>query len=130
MADSDKRRHPGLQHVAFNYETLDDLLGTYLRLKGLGILPLWAADHGVGTSFYYEDPDQNRVELNINNYSNDWTATEYMRNSHTLGARPAAIDPEKMVTERDAGTSPWELHERAMAGEFAPAKPFDARAHF
>src|SRR5208283_4851588 len=34
--DPDKARHPRLQHVAFEYETLDDLLGTYARLKGLG----------------------------------------------------------------------------------------------
>jgi catechol-2,3-dioxygenase len=130
VADPDKRSHTGLQHVAFNYETLDDLLGTYIRLKGLGILPVWAADHGVGISFYYQDPDQNIVELNINNYGNDWTATEYMRSSNSSAGRPALIDPEKMVTERDAGRSAWELHERALAGEFAPEKPFDPRTHF
>ena len=44
--DPDKRRHTGLQHVAFEYATLDDLLGTYVRLKGLGI-PLLVA----GTEF-------------------------------------------------------------------------------
>jgi catechol-2,3-dioxygenase len=129
-ADPDKRRHTGLQHVAFNYETLDDLLGTYLRLKGLGILPVWAADHGAGMSFYYQDPDQNMVELNINNFGSDWTATEYMRSSNSSAGRPALIDPEKMVIERDAGRSPWELHERALAGEFAPEKPFRPRDHF
>lgn len=48
-ADSDKDRHARLQHVAFECETFDDLLGTYARLKRLGIVPLWAADHGVGT---------------------------------------------------------------------------------
>ena len=35
--DPDKRHHTGLQHVAFQCETVDELLGTYLRLKGLGI---------------------------------------------------------------------------------------------
>jgi hypothetical protein len=30
-------------------------------------------DSGLGTSFYYEDPDQNVVELNVNNYGNKWT---------------------------------------------------------
>jgi hypothetical protein len=41
-------RHARMQHVAFECETFDELLGTYARLKGLGILPLWATDHGLG----------------------------------------------------------------------------------
>ena len=36
---------------------LDDLLGTFVRLKREGILPLRAADHGLGTAFYYAGPD-------------------------------------------------------------------------
>ncbi len=52
VTDPNKRRHTGLQHVAFECATCDELLGTYARLKGLGITPVWAADHGVGaTSF-------------------------------------------------------------------------------
>jgi catechol 2,3-dioxygenase len=127
VAEPDKRRHTGLQHVAFEFATLDDLLGTYVRVKGLGILPVWAADHGVGTSFYYDDPDQNRVEINVNNYGNAWTATEHIKTSPPTFA---AIDPDKMVAARKAGASPWELHERAVAAEFAPIKPFDPRARF
>jgi catechol-2,3-dioxygenase len=120
VVDPDKARHPRLQHVAFEYQTFDDLLGTYLRLKGLGIMPVWATDHGLGTAFYYEDPDQNIVEINVNNYGNAWTATEHMKTSSpTL----APVDPEKMVAARKAGASPWELHERTVTGEFAPAKP-------
>ena len=118
-ADPDKRRKPRVQHVAFEYATLDDLLGTYVRLKGLGILPVWAVDHGVTTAFYYEDPDQNTVELNANTYHDEWTASEHMK---TAGPRNADIDPDKMVAARKAGASPWELHERAGDGEFAPPK--------
>src|SRR5271166_5809749 len=66
-ANATQRRGGPLQHVAFQCETFDDLLGTYIRLKSLNILPLWAADHGVGTAIYYEDPDRNVVEINVNN---------------------------------------------------------------
>jgi catechol 2,3-dioxygenase len=117
--DPDRRRHTGLQHVAFEYATLDDLLGTYVRLKGLGILPVWAADHQVGTSIYYHDPDRNMVEINVNNYGTVWTATECLR---TANPRPVPIDPDKMLAARKRGASPWELHEQAVAGKFAPAE--------
>ena len=125
--DPDKPRHVRLQHVAFECDTFDDLLGTYARLKSEGILPMWAADHGVGTAFYYEDPDQNIVELNVNNYGNEWTATEHIK---TSSPKLAHVDPEKMFAERKAGASPWELHERAFAGEFAPTTRYAPNAVF
>jgi catechol-2,3-dioxygenase len=119
--DPDKSHYVRLQHIAFAYDTLDDLLGSHARLKGLGIIPKWAADHGVGMSFYYEDPDENIVELNVSNYASEWTATEHMKNSP--GFTRVHVDPDKMLAARKAGMPSWELHERAVAGEFAPAKP-------
>ncbi len=127
VADPDRARHTRLQHVAFACRTLDDLLGTFVRLKGLGILPLRVADHGLGTAFYYADPDRNIVELSINNYGDDWTATEHLR---TAPPAMALVDPDKMHAARKAGGSPWEVHERAVAGEFAPDEPQDPRAFF
>jgi len=124
--DPDRGRHTGLQHVAFECNTLDDLLGTYVRLKNLGILPQWAADHGVGISLYYEDPEQNRVEINASNYTDRWTATEHLRVSR--GMMMSHVEPEKMLAARKAGASAWELHERAVAGEFAPSKQYDPNA--
>jgi catechol-2,3-dioxygenase len=123
-ADAHRGRAGPLQHVAFQCETFDDLLGTYERLKSLNILPLWAADHGVATAIYYEDPDRNVVEINVNNYGNAWTATEHMK---TMSPVTVQVDPGKMIAARGAGAAPWELHQRAIAGEFIPAKPFDAR---
>jgi len=35
-----------------------------------------------------------------------------------------------MLAARQAGASPWEVHERAFTGEFAPAKPYDLRSFF
>jgi catechol-2,3-dioxygenase len=97
------------------------------RLKGLGILPVWVADHDLETAFYYEDPDHNSVELNVDNYGNEWTATEHLK---TSAPRLAHVDPDKMIAARKAGASPWELHKRAVAGEFAPTKPHDGRNLF
>jgi hypothetical protein len=42
----------------------------------------------------------------------------------------APVDPEKMIAARKTGASAWELHERSVAGEFAPAKPYNWRGSF
>ena len=125
--DPDKRHHTGLQHVAFECETVDELLGTYLRLKDLGIEPLWAADHGVTISIYYQDPDRNVVEIDVNNYGSPQAATEYLRSARP--GVPAQIDPEKLVAAQGRRLG-FGFAQRAMAGEFAPAKPYDPGASF
>src|SRR5713101_3689914 len=54
--DPDKLAHAGIHHSAFEYATIDDLLDTYMRLKGQGIEPHACLDHGMTTSFYYVIP--------------------------------------------------------------------------
>jgi catechol 2,3-dioxygenase len=118
-----------LQHVAFEYVTLDDLLNTYTRLKGLLIEPLLAADHGSNTSLYYADPDGNSVELLVDNFGSWDESSEYIRTSPEFAAKPMGtyVDPEQMIAARKAGASFAELHRRAYAGEFAPSGPVDPR---
>lgn len=126
VVDPDKGHHARLQHVAFEYDTLDDLLATYARLKRIGILPVLAADQGVQMVLYYTDPDENVVELNVSNYGNEWTATEHVRTAPSL-AQLAQFDPDKMIAARQEGASPWQLHMRASVGEFRPTTPADPR---
>jgi catechol 2,3-dioxygenase-like lactoylglutathione lyase family enzyme len=69
-----------LNHVAYTYANLGDLVGTYVRLKGEGILPFRTVHHGPTVSNYYLDPDGNRVELQIDVFPsvellNDWFQT-------------------------------------------------------
>lgn len=119
----DKDRHARVQHIAFEYKTLDDLLGTYVRLKRIGIQLLWAADQFIQTALYYADPDGNIIELNVNNFSDDWTVTEQLK---SLPSRlHMNVEPEKMIAARKAGASVWEVHERALAGEFSPAGSYE-----
>ena len=127
--DPDRSRHHRMQHVAFEYRTIDELLGTYARLKGLGVVPALCTDGGSQTAFYYEDPDCNSVEINVDNYGDCWTSGEHMRTSPDFARNPMGtyVDPDKMIAARKAGASPWELHERARAGEFAPLQPYDPR---
>jgi catechol 2,3-dioxygenase len=127
--DDEKVTRTGMHHTAFEYEKLDDLLASYLRLKNAGILPGACLDHGPAMSFYYIDPDANMLELQADNYG-DWEAsTAFVRDDARFGVNPtgAFIDPEQIVAARRGGLTPWEIHERALRGEYPATLPIDFR---
>ena len=66
--------HTGIHHTAFEYDSFDDLMSSFARLKQTGIEPENCLNHGVATSLYYSDPDQNMVELQVDNFGN-WDAS-------------------------------------------------------
>jgi catechol 2,3-dioxygenase len=127
--DADRVKHDGLHHVAFEYGSLDELLGTYVRLKADRVLPHMALDHGVTVSFYYLDPDGNSVELQFDPFG-DWTeSTRFMRSDPRFAAKGLGefVDPDALVELRRNGASPDEIHRRAYAGELPPTVPPDVR---
>lgn len=122
--DLERARHDGMHHLAFEYQSLDGLLGTYVRLKREGILPEFCLDHGLTMSFYYADPDGNFVELQSDNYG-DWSkSTEFLRNDQRFVEDPIGkfVDPDALVEARCGGAAPEDLHERAYRSEFLPAE--------
>lgn len=130
--DPDKLAHAGLHHIAFEHESLDDLLDNFDKLQGEGITPHMMLDHGMTMSFYYVDPDGNSVELQADNFG-DWAeSTQWMRTSPEFAANPIGIpvDPNQMLKARRDGMSPAEIHRRAYAGEFRPSQPMDPRLPF
>ena len=127
--DPDKVRHTGIHHIAFEYDSMDDLLDTYERLKADGIVPHGSLDHGLTTSFYYLDPDGNSVELQCDNFG-DWAqSSEWMRTAPEFADDPIGkhIDPDGLVAARAGGASADEIHRRAYGGEFTPDTPLDLR---
>jgi catechol-2,3-dioxygenase len=95
----------GVNHVAYTYKNLGDLLDTYARLKESGITPYWPVHHGLTLSFYYKDPDGNRMEFQIDCCSLK-EANEYMR-SEAFAANPVGvdIDPEALLAKYQSGVS-------------------------
>jgi catechol 2,3-dioxygenase-like lactoylglutathione lyase family enzyme len=126
MDDAQRSRHKGLHHVAFEHASLDDLLATYARLKDLGIEPVRAEVHGATTSFYYEDPDRNSIELMVENFGDGEQSGTCKQTSASFAANSIGcdIDPRQIVAARAAGMSVAEVHERASAGEFCSVKGF------
>lgn len=94
---------PGLEHVAFTYDSLDALLNTYVRLRDHDIKPILSVNHGPTTSLYYNDPDGFRVELQIDNLPMGM-AQEFI-DSPEGQANPVGVvlDPEELLWRYEAG---------------------------
>jgi len=94
----------GTDHVAYSYNGLGDLLATYRRLKAAGIVPHWPINHGVTTSMYYRDPDNNRVELQIDNFATPKELDAYFQ-SPAFRDNPVGVtyDPEELCRRYEAG---------------------------
>ena len=124
-----KLQHAGLHHTAYEYQSMDGLLDTYLRLRVHNITPHACLDHGMTMSFYYADPDGNSVELQYDEFG-DWAASkEWMHAAEEFAANPIGVhvDPELVATARDQGATQEEIHTRAYSGEFTPDTPLDLR---
>jgi catechol-2,3-dioxygenase len=127
VEDPDWTIHTGMHHSAFEFECLEHLLGRYASLKARGIVPHACLDHGLTTSFYYEDPDGNSVEMQADNFG-DWAAsTEWIRTAPEFVANPIGVevDPDRLLDASRAGMTAEEIHRRGFAGEFPPATPQD-----
>ena len=93
----------GVNHVAYTWKDLGELLDTYKRLKGMDILPWRPIRHGLTLSMYYRDPDGNGLEFQID--AMDLAAAgEFMR-SETFARDPVGqpFDPDELVARYDAG---------------------------
>lgn len=93
----------GVNHVAYTYANLGDLLDTYARLKASGIKPYWPVHHGITLSLYYRDPDGNRMEFQVDCCSLE-DATAYMH-TDAFAANPVgvAIDPDALLSRYKSG---------------------------
>ena len=81
----------GMDHFQMQFGSIDDLFDRYEALAAHGIVPTRSANHGPSTSFYYRDPDGNRVELSVKNYATEAETLAFMQ-SEAFRRNPAGID--------------------------------------
>lgn len=110
------RRAAGIDHFAYSYASLGDLLANYVRLKEKGILPYWSINHGPTTSFYYRDPDGNQIETQTDNFD---TREELVGFFHTDAFRANSLgvqfDGDRMVELYREGRPESELKRQGTA---------------
>ena len=94
----------GTDHIAFTHADLGDLLATYERLVAEGIEPYWCINHGLTTSMYYKDPDDNRIELQVDNFPSAEETIRWIR-SGTFARNPIGVvfDPKELLARYRAG---------------------------
>ncbi len=64
--DRDRSTPEWVQHIAFEVETLDDLMAAKTHIEGEGLDVLGPVNHGVFKSIYFFDPNGHRIELAAN----------------------------------------------------------------
>lgn len=95
----------GLEHVAFTFKSLKDLLTAHQQRKELDMRPFWCVNHGPTTSIYYRDPDGNSLETQVDNFDTPEEANAFMTSNY-FAENPIGVDFD-----------PQELMERLQAGE-------------
>ena len=80
----------GVEHFAYTYASLGDLLGQYLHCKANGIGPAWCINHGMTVSIYYNDPDGNTIETQVDTMDVD-AAYAFMRGPY-FAKNPIGVD--------------------------------------
>jgi catechol-2,3-dioxygenase len=107
----------GMAHMAFAFNTLKDLLVAYRQRKARGILPVWSINHGPTTSLYYQDPDGNQIETQVDNFENVDEANAFM-NTPEFAENPIGVDfdPEDLIRRVESGEDEASLKRRPRIG--------------
>ncbi len=114
-SETDRQDAIGVDHVAYAYASLSDLLENYARLKEMGITPYWRIHHGITVAMYYADPNGNQMEFQVDCFSSSEDANAFMYGPH-FSANPIGVefDPAEWLTRLRAGTPESEFLQRQI----------------
>ncbi len=119
----------GVDHLAYTYRSLDDLLENYQQLQAKGITPYWCIHHGITVSMYYADPDGNQMELQVDCFDTPEQANAFMEGPNfALNPIGVEFDPEDWLRRRHAGTAAQELLQRSVHLPVSPIRGSFERA--
>jgi len=103
-------KDPGLNHMQLKHPDLEALVQRVEALRDAGIHPHRSANHGPITSFYFRDPDENIVELCLDNFDTPSEMAAFTR-SEAFRQNPSGIDLDRdeFLARYHAGTPKSEL---------------------
>lgn len=121
--EKDRRGVIGVDHVAYTYASVNDLLENYAQLKAQGIRPYWCVHHGITVSMYYADPDGNQMEFQVDCFASNEEANAFMEGPH-FAANPIGVeyDPEEWLAKARSGTPLSEFLRRPTDEPVSPIR--------
>lgn len=121
--DKDDRGMIGVDHVAWEYSSLRDLLENYAELKANGIVPYWAVHHGMSASLYYADPDGNQMEFTVDAFATKAEGSAYFHGGQ-LETNPVGVEynPDDWLTRLRGGVAETELLSFDSQGAVSPIR--------
>ncbi len=95
----------GINHIAFSYASLGDLVTVYERLKRAGIVPHWCINHGPTTSALLQGPGRQRGRARGRQFIKmaRRARTSCARRLSCRNQRGAQIDPDDLGRRLRAG---------------------------
>jgi catechol-2,3-dioxygenase len=121
--DADDRGMIGVDHVAWEYGSLRDLLENYAELKAKGVTPYWAVNHGMSASLYYADPDGNQMEFTVDTFPTKAEASAYFQGDQ-IGENPVGVeyDPDDWLGQLRGGKNEADLLAIDSHGAVSPIR--------
>ncbi|MBL8383834.1 MAG: VOC family protein [Burkholderiales bacterium] len=119
----DRRGAVGVDHVAYTFGSLRDLLENYAQLKALGITPYWRLHHGITISMYYADPDGNQMEFQVEACPSVAAANAFMHGPG-FAENPIGVefDPDEWLARLRAGEPESGFMPRGVHQPVAPIR--------
>jgi catechol-2,3-dioxygenase len=112
----------GVDHVAYTYASLRDLLENYARLKEEGVSPYWCIHHGISASLYYADPDGNQMEFQVDSYKTSEEANAFIIAYWDANPLGVEFDPDDWLSRLRAGTPESEFLQRRVHEPVSPLR--------
>ena len=124
--DSGTRAEIGVDHVGYTYASIADLLENYALLKSEGIQPYWCIHHGITVSMYYQDPDGNQMEFQVDCLPSPAEAGRYMAESFANNPVGVEFDPEEWLAQYRSSGSTSEFLTRRSDEPVSPIRGYFA----
>lgn len=124
-----RRKLFGVDHIAHGFDSLEQLLHGYANIRKQGIKPVWCINHGPTTSIYYEDPDGNRHEFQVENFETPEETRDYF-NSPAFAENPIGVnfDPDYLLEQLNQGVPEKELLKQGAGTRPGTKQPKNMKA--
>ena len=101
-----RRRAGAMQHVAFNVDSLDDLLAMRDRIRSHGVPVIGPIDHGMCQSMYFAGPDNLSLEVATSAVRDRRRALDRPRGHRAVRASTPTSWPRSSTPRRPRSTTP------------------------